>query len=334
MCVSVCAKDLVPGMDALWVYAAAKQIKLQKVESVKAVSQVEAPEGRVALGLSGSQDPRSILVALSAESSAFVAVGDSFAKPANSRLDALLASYGVHIECTTGMIFELAASCSEEDPERKDKEHLGASAFNGVIYSELRRSSSDSCLVRQASGLQFEDLAGLAHEDVAVLAYEEQAESFDRSSDSFISFDGTVSELSRRPMGNCQSDWSESEEDSVCSCDESHQVMIGGTDRYGVLTCSKSGVWSRVNMEDQVGKGGEIECDMIRFSDFMQIPVKENGEPTSYGSVGHYHFNEPCKVCVFTWPGRTCEVGRCCKFCHGDHRKYKRVKRNRKGKVK
>lgn len=51
-----------------------------------------------------------------------------------------------------------------------------------------------------------------------------------------------------------------------------------------------------------------------------QVPLNEDGEPTSIGSVGH----PACKPCLFVHTDMKCERGVTCRFCHFEHRRRSR----------
>jgi len=58
-----------------------------------------------------------------------------------------------------------------------------------------------------------------------------------------------------------------------------------------------------------------------------QVPLDDNGNPTSIGSIGHATGN--CTVCIFvhTMPG--CSNGIACSFCHFEHKRPRRKNKMR-----
>ena len=85
------------------------------------------------------------------------------------------------------------------------------------------------------------------------------------------------------------------------------KVYLGGDDRHGPWARNSAGVWQRIDSR------GQTEPNMIRLSDYRNMPKRSDGESTSFGSIGHLVHDERCKVCVFTWPGRVCQFGRLCR---------------------
>lgn len=58
-----------------------------------------------------------------------------------------------------------------------------------------------------------------------------------------------------------------------------------------------------------------------------QVPLDDNGNPTSIGSIGHATGN--CTVCIFVHTVPGCSNGISCTFCHFEHRRPRRKNKMR-----